>query len=585
MTSQLYYTSERNVQIVISLLKAHGIKRVIVSPGTTNMSFVGSVQQDSFFEIFSCVDERSAAYMACGIAYQTSEPVVLSCTGATASRNYMPGLTEAYYRKLPVLAITSHRGDHAIGHLLDQQIDRRVSPSDIYVEKVSIPLVKDRTDEQYCTIEANRAILALTHRGGGPVHMNLHTNYSRNFNVKVLPQVRAIYRYSYCQQLPVLDKGKKIAVFVGAHKSFTKEETRSIDSFCSSHNAVVFCDHTSGYNGKYRVNFALIGSQKYHVSENAYMDILIHIGEVSGNAFGASLHPKEVWRVSEDGEIRDTFNKLVYIFEMSEYYFFDYYSETTSLDDTYLEECRKEYNRLLEKIPPLPFSNIWICQQLHDMIPQGAILHLGILNSLRSMNFFDLDRGVTSISNVGGFGIDGGLSSLVGASIVSPNKLCFGIFGDLAFFYDMNVLGNRHLGNNLRILLINNGRGTEFRHTIHPCAIFGEAADPFMAAAGHFGQQSRNLVKHLASDLGFEYLSAESISEFSSSIHIFLDQEEREKPVLLEAFTDTKNESMALDLIMSIIVDNDEKIKHSVKKVLKKAGGETLVDVIRKIVK
>ena len=113
------YSEERNVQIVISLLKSHGIRKVIASPGTTNMHLVGSLQNDSFFEMYSCVDERSAAYMACGMAEESGEPVVLSCTGATASRNYMPGLTEAFYRKLPVLAITSHRGDHAIGHLFD----------------------------------------------------------------------------------------------------------------------------------------------------------------------------------------------------------------------------------------------------------------------------------------------------------------------------------------------------------------------------------------------------------------------------------------------------------------------------------
>ena len=109
MADTKHYTDERNVQIVISLLKQHGIHRVIASPGTTNMTFVGSIQNDPYFQIWSSVDERSAAYLACGMASETGEPVVLSCTGATASRNYMPGLTEAYYRKLPVLAITSHR--------------------------------------------------------------------------------------------------------------------------------------------------------------------------------------------------------------------------------------------------------------------------------------------------------------------------------------------------------------------------------------------------------------------------------------------------------------------------------------------
>lgn len=109
------YTDERNVQILVSLLKQHGIKRVIASPGTTNITFVECLQGDPFFEVFSSVDERSAAYMACGMAAETGEPVVLSCTGATASRNYLPGLTEAFYRKLPVLAVTSTQHPRRIG--------------------------------------------------------------------------------------------------------------------------------------------------------------------------------------------------------------------------------------------------------------------------------------------------------------------------------------------------------------------------------------------------------------------------------------------------------------------------------------
>ena len=62
------YTSERNTQIVIELLKYHKVKKIVVSPGATNVSFVASIQDDTFFEVYSCVDERSAAYMACGRA-------------------------------------------------------------------------------------------------------------------------------------------------------------------------------------------------------------------------------------------------------------------------------------------------------------------------------------------------------------------------------------------------------------------------------------------------------------------------------------------------------------------------------------
>ena len=48
-----YYTVERGQQILISLLKQHGIRKVIASPGTTNITFVASVMNDPFFQVFS----------------------------------------------------------------------------------------------------------------------------------------------------------------------------------------------------------------------------------------------------------------------------------------------------------------------------------------------------------------------------------------------------------------------------------------------------------------------------------------------------------------------------------------------------
>ena len=79
------------------------------------------------------------------------------------------------------------------------------------------------------------------------------------------------------------------------------------------------------------------------------------------------------------------------------------------------------------------------------------------------MEFFETHSSITGFCNTGGFGIDGIMSSFIGASFMTKNKLYFCVIGDLAFFYDMNVLGNRHIKSNIRIMLINNGKGTEFR--------------------------------------------------------------------------------------------------------------------------
>jgi len=577
-----FYTAERNVQIVIALLKAHGIRKVIASPGTTNMTFVASIQNDPFFEIYSSVDERSAAYLACGIAAETGEAVVISCTGATASRNYMSGLTEAFYRKLPVLAITSHRGDFAIGHLIDQQLDRRQIPADIALESVTVPMVKDSKDENHCVIEASKAILALKLNGGGPAHINLFTEYNKDLSVKEIAPVRVINRYTLKDKLPEIPKVNRIAISVGAHHNFSDSEVNAIERFCATHDAVVFTDHTSGYRGKYEVNFSLVCGQKMFHSALSDVDLLIHIGEVSGDCFTVRK-TGTVWRVSEDGALRDPFGKLTKVFMMPEEDFFNYYSKEGVSEHSYLDACNEEYQRVIEQMPEIPFGNIWMAQQMSPRLPLGCELHMGIYNSLRSWNFFKLPNGIQSKCNVGGFGIDGGVSTMMGASLANPKKLFVGVFGELAFFYDMNVAANRHIGNNVRLMVINNGRGTEFRNYNHPCYFLGEEADPYIAAAGHFGNKSFDLLKHYAQDLGYEYLSASNKDEFLAVMDRFLNPEITDKPMLLEAFTDSQDESDALEIVLNYVVDSKIALKRDAAQIARKVVGQSGIKMLKKV--
>ena len=579
-----YYSNERSVQILISLLKAHNIRKVVASPGTTNLSFVASMMYDSWFEIYSSVDERSAAYMACGLAAESGEPVVLSCTGATASRNYISAMTEAYYRKLPILAVTSTQDAIRVGHLVPQVIDRSVQIADTYLlsEHINISDNEDRAWD--ANLRINRALLELKHRGGGPVHLNFTTQYSRDYSVKELPRERVIHRVTYFDQIPIMPSGK-VAVFVGAHSSFTSQQEIVIDSFCAANDAVVFCDHTSGYYGKYRVQMALINKQ-YSSYDVSNIDLLIHIGEVSGDYEGLGVKPKQVWRVSEDGCIRDYWRKLTYVFEMPEDIFFEKYTpQKYEIKDDFLVKCRMIYDNIKIQIPELPFSNTWIAQQTAHRIPSNSIVHLGILNTLRNWNFFKFSSNVKSSCNTGGFGIDGIVSTLIGASLANKDQLHYLVVGDLAFFYDMNVVGNRHVGSNVRILLINNGKGTEFRNYNHPGAAFGEDADAYIAAGGHYGNKSPYLVKHYAEDLGFEYLAASSKEEFLVNLDRFTDSNLTDKPMIFEAFTKHEDESGALKMMSYIDVDAKGMLKRKVGDVVRKVAGETGVTAIKNILK
>ena len=576
-----FYSAERNVQILVALLKAHGIRYVIASPGTTNINFVASVQNDAYFKVFSSVDERSAAYLACGIASQSGEPVVLSCTGATASRNYISGLTEAHYRKLPVLAVTSTQNPIKVGHLVPQVIDRSLQQADTVHESILLNMVRNADEEWDCEIKANKALLALRRHGGGPVHINLETGYNQDFSLRELPPARVIRRIMPHDDFPALPEQGKIAIFVGAHQPFSKELTAAVDAFCASHDAVVMCDVTSGYHGAYEFHPALLASQFNWGKEPIRPNLMIHIGEVSGDYSMDNLVPDVVWRVNPDGELRDRFKRLTYVFEMEEITFFQQYSQGTGKQHAYLDTCLNYHQQALASLPDVPFSNVWIARNCATRIPDGAIFHVGILNSLRCWSYFDLPQGVTTACNVGGFGIDGDVSTLIGASLACPDKLCLAVVGDLAFFYDLNVLGNRHVASNVRIMLVNNGRGTEFHNSDHPASRFGEDGDKFMAAAGHFGNKSPELVKHYAQDLGFEYLSAGNKEEFLASCDAFFSPEPKDRPVVFEVFTDSDDESDAIRLLRTTLADSTGSLKQLARNVL----GDKLTSKIGQIIR
>ena len=562
------------MQILLALLKEHGIKKIVVSPGSANASFVASVQYDKEFEVFSSVDERSAAYIACGLSEESQEPVAICCTGATASRNYVPALTEAYYRKIPIVAITATRPISMVGQNVDQIIDRSNIMNDIAVKSVNIPCVNNDDDAWEVNLKINDALLEMIRKGKGPVHINLTTSYSLDFSVKKLAKERVIHRYFDESNMPQIDKNKKIGIFVGNHSKWSDNLLKEVDEFCEKYNAIVFCDQTSNYKGKYSIQcgmFDLVG-----FPNKLKIDCLIHLGNIS------AVWPcgvDDVWRVNPDGEIRDTYKCLKKVFEMEEIEFFKYYNarkKGNSRDS--FEKWDNEYKDILKRIEmkeeSIPFSSFWIAKNTYKLLPVNSIVHFGILNSLRCWNCFKLDNSIKGYSNTGGFGIDGGVSSLIGASLANSDKIYFGIFGDLAFFYDMNSLGNRHIGKNVRIMIVNNGLGGEFKNSLGNVqkAGLGEEANDYIAAYGHYGNKSATLIKHFAEDLGFEYLAATNKIEYNKQVDRFCCNKKTEKSIIFEVFVNDKDDVEALDFLINLSPNNEgikEKVISSTKNIIK----------------
>lgn len=572
-------TDERNAQILIQVLKAHGIKKVIASPGTTNACLVSSMQSDPFFEIYSAPEERSGAYMACGMAAEGGEPVVLSCTGATASRNYMPALTEAFYRKLPILTVTSSRRNAYIGHNCDQVTDRTVLPNDVAKISVQMPIVLDDVSEWNCIINANKAVLELYHRGGGPAHINLETTYSKKKVADIQP-VRIIRRFMKYDEFPNIT-AQRVCIFVGAHVEMDDKLERAISEFCKKYNGIVLCDHTSNYRGEYRAFCNIVADQYYWKSTIQNVELMVHIGDISSSDY--KIQAKEVWRVNPDGEIRDTFQKLYNVFEMKEVEFFEYYNKKKQdySNSELLIAYHQEEKEILSRMPEFPFSNIWIASVTAKKLPSNSVLHLGIRNSLRSWNYFDTQETVTGYSNTGGFGIDGSLSTVIGAALCHPDRLYYCVLGDLAFFYDMNALGNRHVPSNIRILVVNNGLGFEMKFPASwgysIANSIGVSEDNYVCAAGHYS--SPDLIKSYVYGLGFEYLKVSTKEQYLDCLPKIVSNEKQDRTLVVEIVVNSENEDAALNLIGSIMVDESNVAKTAIKKAIGKKG----IDAIKKM--
>lgn len=575
----MIYNIQENVRIVIALLKAFDIRQIVVSPGGTNIPISQAVQEDPFFKCYSIPDERSAMYFAIGLHLQTGEIIATSCTSAQATRNYIPGLTEAFYKHSPILAITTSKLERFQYQDYMQAPDQCSLPKDSVKRSFDLPPVTDENTRIQVIQSTKEAILELTHRNPGPVQLNIRITDSlqSQFQNVELPKMNPLKRYmAWDDWSDVVLSDKKILIVVGEHRPFSERQVQAIEKFCDGYNAAIYVNHLSNYRGKYSVLANLLVS--CGGLKQLKPDIIITIGGQTGDysIYGAlnGVKDAEHWRVSEDGCVVDTYCRLTKIFECPDYYFFEKLAGDGRCNEHDYYKSWLTYNNSMNYDINLPFSNCYVAQQLYKMIPENSIMNYAILNSLRCWSYFPLHKCIQGYANVAAFGIDGCNSMLIGESM-NTDELCFIVTGDLAFFYDMNSLGIRHIKNNLRILLINNGGGAEFKIMTRDWnAKF--SVNEYISANGHNGN-----AKGWSENCGFKYLAASSKEELDEVQVAFVSKSER--PIILEVFTEEDDEVLAMNAIIN--GNRIETTDGTLKKVVSSIVGKKGVDIIKKVIK
>ncbi|MBU1820553.1 MAG: 2-succinyl-5-enolpyruvyl-6-hydroxy-3-cyclohexene-1-carboxylate synthase, partial [Bacteroidetes bacterium] len=157
----------------------------------------------------------------------------------------------------------------------------------------------------------------------------------------------------------------------------------------------------------------------------------------------------------------------------------------------------------------------------------NAQVHVANSMSVRYVNQLTIEnQGIEVYSNRGTSGIDGCVSTAIGAALQTTRPVYL-LVGDVAFFYDRNGLLIENLPANLKIILLNNAGGTIFR------LIDGPASQPELSA--FFETRHDYDARRTAGDSGIAYTLAEDMDQLKSGWDAFSNAV---GPALLEIKTD-----------------------------------------------
>ena len=183
------FSTIENVNILTSVLKSHGLRRVVVCPGSRNAPIVHNLNEVEGISCYPVTDERSAGFVALGLAMGNPspcpDPVAVVVTSGSALVNLYPAVVEAYYQKLPVIFISADRPEAWIGQQDGQTLPQADVFGSMVNRSVNLPIIpgyfknddeaKELHDQQawYCERQVHEAVLDCVHRKTGPVHINV----------------------------------------------------------------------------------------------------------------------------------------------------------------------------------------------------------------------------------------------------------------------------------------------------------------------------------------------------------------------------------------------------------------------------
>jgi 2-succinyl-5-enolpyruvyl-6-hydroxy-3-cyclohexene-1-carboxylate synthase len=541
MDQSLFDTSEICYQ--------QGVRHAVFSPGSRNAPLSISFNRNQKIETKVILDERSAGFIALGIAQQTGRPVVLCCTSGTSLLNYGPAIAEAYFQKIPLVVLSADRPPEWIDQW-DGQTIRQDNPFQNHMcSYVQLPVDRTHEDAQWEYRRKIAASILTAQKQKGPVHINVP------IREPFYPNPLEDWEFDPVQNMVAHQPEHKVlleADWVKSWESYQRKlivlgqgmidaSTRELLEFLIQNQNIPVINEITG-NGHHIEGVILhqdlfLGDSQ--IWNDCQPDLILTLGlsTLSKNLKMLLRQSNAThWHVTEMSTLPgDSFKKLSTILETKPNQLLGALKEAQPQPTDLLSNWRKSQRKAeiaLDQLETAPYSEIAIFQKVLKRLPDDVVLHLSNSMPVRLANMLGgIKKQSLVYCNRGTSGIDGSNSTAVGHAMSTEKQVVL-LSGDLSFLYDRNAFLHEYDLSNLRVIVFNNFGGGIFELIPGPAQLHENEKEK------HFTTPHHKDLKHSALDAGMLYFKANDEVTLELALQDFFERSNL--PKLLEIQTANK---------------------------------------------
>ncbi len=469
---------------LVAALVHNGVTDAVVSPGSRNTPLVLALDAALAKRVHVVVDERSAGFVALGLARVSGRPVVLLCTSGSAAAHYPPAVIEAHYSRIPLLIVTADRPPELHHNGAGQTIEQDNLYGNFVRWSTSLGTPSTEADPrswaQMGALAVNRALSGTP----GPVHLNAAFR-------EPLWTTGVSYGPPQGQPLVVRPSGRHVADLTALEARVSRARRGIIicgpraagpsladdASFARSVIALgerlgwpVLADAASGVRGRGQVIAAYDALLRSSTFADAMRpDLVLRFGQVPASK------PLATWLTASSGatvsiDATGDLHDPTHIAEML------IVSDPTSVCEHLLGVASAAANspwlaswtnadakasQTLDRVCADGFWEGGIARAVARALPANALLHVASSMPIRDLENF-ADRVPTVTANRGANGIDGTIATACGAALSWTGPVV-ALLGDLAFAHDVgSLITARALRLPITLVVIDNGGGGIF---------------------------------------------------------------------------------------------------------------------------